>query len=391
MALDDIRYLLAPSDAWTWPKDDERLLGSFILTLGANSDFPELQIGGVVILGVNESRGNPSNPSCSLAAHEIRSWLGNLRVPEGCRAILDAGDIRQGDTIEDTYYAVRMALAEFIRAGQTVIVIGGSHDLTHACYMAYAELEQVTNVAVVDPLFDLGDSEQPLDSANFLSRMVLEQPNHLFNLSHIGHQSYHVSTSEVDLMKKLYFEAIRLGDVQADLEELEPTVRNADIVSIDLASIRYSDLPGNYRVSSNGFYGEEACRICRYAGLSDKVTVLGLFELTTEMDFRGQSAHLVAQMIWYFMQGHASRVGDTPIREDTSLNRYTVAMQDGEYPTVFYKSLVSDRWWMEVPYPSRKDSRYSRHVVVPCSYRDYKSACDDEIPDRWWQTYQKLI
>lgn len=391
MALDDIRYLFAPSDAWTWPTDQDRLLGAFISTLGENSSFPELRNGGIVILGVSESRGNLSNPSCSAAALEIRHWLGRLRVPDGCKAILDVGDIRPGATVDDTYYAVRIALAEFIRAGQTVIVIGGSHDLTHACYMAYSELEQVANVVVVDSSFDLGDSEQPLDSANFLSRMVLEQPNHLFNLSHIAHQSYHVSASEVDLMKKLYFEAIRLGDVQADLEEVEPTVRNADVVSIDLASVRFSDLPGNYRVSSNGLYGEEACRICRYAGLSDKVTVLGLFELTTAMDLSGQSAHLVAQMIWYFMQGHASRVGDTPISGDTTLTRFTVAMQDGEYPTVFYKSLVSDRWWMEVPYPSRKDSRYTRHVAVPCSYRDYLSACNDEVPDRWWQTYQKLI
>jgi formiminoglutamase len=43
-----------------------------------------------------------------------------------------------------------------------------------------------------------------------------------------------------------------------------------------------------------------------------------------------------------------------------------------------------------VPYPSVKGERYERHFMVPCGYSDYLQACKDEMPDRWWQTYQKL-
>ena len=67
-----------------------------------------------------------------------------------------------------------------------------------------------------------------------------------------------------------------------------------------------------------------------------------------------------------------------------------VNIQDGKNEVVFYKSDKSDRWWMDVPYPSHKKIKYERHVLVPCSYEDYKTACENEVPNRWWQTFQKL-
>ena len=50
----------------------------------------------------------------------------------------------------------------------------------------------------------------------------------------------------------------------------------------------------------------------------------------------------------------------------------------------------SDRWWMEIPYPPTKGLKFERHTLLPCSYKDYEMAVNNEIPDRWWQTYQKL-
>jgi len=56
---------------------------------------------------------------------------------------------------------------------------------------------------------------------------------------------------------------------------------------------------------------------------------------------------------------------------------------------IFVKSKKTDRWWMQVPYPTG-GSRNERSHLVPCSYEDYKIAVSGEMPDLWWRTYQKL-
>jgi formiminoglutamase len=171
---------------------------------------------------------------------------------------------------------------------------------------------------------------------------------------------------------------------------VEPIVRNADMVSVDISSIRHSDAPGNKNSVPNGFFGEEACQIVRYAGLSDKVSSIGFYEINPEMDDRGQTVHLVAQMIWCFIDGYYNRKKDFPIGDKSDYLKYRVSIQDNKHEIVFYKSKKSDRWWMDVPYPPGKNTRFERHHMVPCSYNDYQTAVKEEMPDRWWQTFQKL-
>ena len=165
-------------------------------------------------------------------------------------------------------------------------------------------------------------------------------------------------------------------------------IRNADIFTFDISAIRQSDAPGNAYASPNGFFGDEACQVARYAGMSDKLSSAGFYEVNPSRD-NGQTAHLTAQMIWYFIDGYYNRKKDMPVSNKSGFIKYNVALKQGEQELVFYKSKKSERWWMDVPYPSEK-ARYHRHHLVPCSYKDYETACSDEMPERWWQAFQKL-
>lgn len=237
---------------------------------------------------------------------------------------------------------------------------------------------------------DIGDADGDLNSQTYLGKIILHQPNYLFNFSNIGYQSYFVDTKALDLMTKLFFDSYRLGQVRANIEEVEPIVRNADILSFDISAIRQPDAPANNNSSPNGFYGEEACQIARYAGFSDKLSSIGFYETNPSLDNRSQTTHLVAQMIWYFIDGFYSRKKDFPIGDKTDYTKYSVILQEQKHELVFYKSNKSERWWMEVPYPPNKRIKYERHHLVPCSYSDYQTACNEDMPDRWWQTFQKL-
>lgn len=343
----------------------------------------------IAIIGVGEER-NSANEGCESAPNHVRKYLYRLVSFNSSTKIIDLGNLKIGATVNDTYFALSSILEDLMKQNVLPIIIGGSQDLTYANFLAYKNLEQTVNLVSVDSKFDLGEADEEINSRNFLTKIILHQPNFLFNYSNIGYQSYFIDKDQIELISKLYFDSYRLGHVQKNIEEVEPIVRNADILSFDISAIRQSEAPGNKNASPNGFYGEQACQISRYAGLSDKLTSVGFYEINPELDSNGQTAHSVAQMIWYFIDGYNNRKKDFPVGTRKSYLKYMVNIQEGKNEVVFYKSDKSERWWMDVPYPAHNKIKYERHLLVPCSYNDYKTACENEVPNRWWQTFQKL-
>lgn len=370
------------------------ILGEIIETFYTDGAFPSLENKQIALIGITEDRNAPQNEGCGLAPDYVRKYLYHLLQGPSKVEIADLGNIIAGNTPEDTYFAVKTVVAELIDNKIIPIIIGGSQDITYANYLAYESLGQIINIVAADSCFDLGLSEEEINNKSYLSKIIKHKPNYLFNYTNIGYQTYFTDQDAIDLMNKLFFDVYRLGIVRQNMEEVEPIVRNSDLFSFDMSSIRQSDAPGNFFASPNGFYGEEACQIARYAGLSDKLSSIGFYEYNPAFDNGEQTAHLVAQMIWYFIDGFANRKKDFPDRErkDSGMYiKYVVSIKEFTNEIVFYKSKISDRWWMEVPCPSGMQIKYDRQFLVPCSYKDYQAACEEEIPEKWWQVYQKFL
>ena len=365
-------------------------LGKTIKKFEDPENFPSLDGCLIAVIGVKEGRGSKYNESCDNGPDVIRKHLYKLWGLGNLFQIVDLGNIEPGHTIEDTYYALSSTIEYLVKLNILPVIIGGGQDLTFANYKGYQNLEQLVNLVSIDNNFNLGFIDDDLDAQTYLSKIILYQPNYLFNYSNVGYQTYFVDPAAVELMQKLFFDSYRLGLVRANMEQTEPIVRNADIVSFDISSVRKGDAPGNFYAGPNGFSGEEFCQIARYAGLSDKVSSVGFYEYNPEFDNRESTAHLISQAIWCFLEGVSQRKNDIPSSLDNNFLKYRVFLSDSKHEIVFYKSNKSDRWWMEVPYPNNK-SKYERHHLVPCSYADYQTACNEGMPDRWWQTYQKLI
>jgi formiminoglutamase len=366
-------------------------MGDLIKSYFPSNPFPEYHSADIAIIGVMEDRNAINNDGCAMAPDFIRNYLYPL-FP-GCFKpnIADLGNIKKGFSISDTYFALSSVVAELLELGIIPVILGGSQDLTFANYQAYQNLGQIINIVSVDSMFDIGKSENEMDSRSYLSSIILHQPNYLFNFANIGYQTYFVDQEALALMKNLMFDTNRLGIVHQNPEEAEPIIRNADVLSFDVSAIRFSDAPGNGNASPNGFYGEEACLFTRYAGLSDKLTSIGFYELNPKFDKNGQTSRLVAQMIWYFIDGFYNRFKDFPFKNEEDYAKYRVTISDHKEELVFYKSKKSDRWWMEIPLKSEFKIKFQRHYLVPCSYNDYQVACNNDIPDRWWMVYQKLM
>ena len=349
--------------------------------------FPDLENVKIAIFAVNEDRNSQNNFGCGEGLHAIRTKLYELFPGNWDTNIADLGTVEKGNQVSDTYFAVKEIIVSLIKRNIIPIIIGGGQDITYINYRAYDALEQSVNITTVDSRFDLGNLEEELTSQSYLSKIIMQEPNNLFNYCNVGYQTYFNSQEEISLLDNLFFDTYRLGEAKV-LENIEPAFRNSDIVSIDIGAVRQSEAPGNNNSSPNGFYGEEICAISRYAGLSDKVSSFGIYEYNSKHDNNDQTAHLIAQMIWYFIEGVNFRVKDYPFSGKENYQKFTILLEEDE-PLLFYKSNKSGRWWMEINILS--NNKYKRHALVPCTYKDYTDATKQVIPEKWYKAMRKMV
>ena len=352
------------------------------MVLHTSEDFPDLNKIKIAIIGVLDNRGDSKSIS-DVDLMAIRKEFYSLYPGNWEASIADLGDIAAGNLVEDTYFALKSVVSSLIKNKIIPIVIGGSQDLTYSMYRAYDELEQMVNLVAIDSKFDLGKESDPISSDSYLTKIILEEPNNLFNYCNIGYQTFYNSQEEIDLIEKLFFDAYRLGDVCNNLAIAEPVFRDADLVSLDLTSVKSSD-SGNFSTFiPNGFNGKEICALSRYAGISDKVTSFGIFNHNdTE-----QESVLMAQIIWYFIEGYHYRSNEYPFGSRENYLKYIVPSEDEEL--IFYKSDKTDRWWIEIPFIINGNNKLKRNTLLPCSHEEYLAACDQELPERWWKAQRK--
>lgn len=363
-------------------------LGEHIHSTNFSSE--DIEKNSVAILFVSEYRNSKivNNENASI---EIVKQLNKLQWGDWKKKVYLLGEILPGESASDTYAALKEVVFELIKSDVCPVIVGGSQDLTFAMYQAYEKLEQTVNLLSIDSHFDLGDPELPITDVAWLNKIILHQPNYLFNYANVGYQSYYVNAEERELFSKMYFDTIRLGEYYSDSTIVEPLARNSDLISFDLNSIRSSDYSGNSEKSPHGFYGEDACRIMRYSGISDKISSAGIFNFNSTDSSISLNANLIAQMIWYFIEGFNQRKEDYPKCNKKNYIKYRVNIDDFKDEILFYKSDKSSRWWIEVPYPNSDKSKFQRHLLVPCTYKVYQDALENEMPVLWWKTYQKLI
>ena len=362
-------------------------LGEKIQIHSHQEGFPDLENVQIAIFGVNEDRNSQDNFGCGEGLYAIRTKLYQLFPGNWDINIADLGTVEKGNQVSDTYFAVKEIIASLLKRNIIPIIIGGGQDITYINYRAYDALEQSVNITTVDSRFDLGNLEEELTSQSYLSKIIMQEPNNLFNYCNVGYQTYFNSQEEISLLDNLFFDTYRLGEAKV-LENIEPAFRNADIVSIDIGAVRQNEAPANNNSSPNGFYGEEICAISRYAGISDKVSSFGIYEYNSKHDNNDQTAHLIAQMIWYFIEGVNFRVKDYPFSGKENYQKFTVLLEDDE-PLLFYKSNKSGRWWIEINILS--NNKYKRHALIPCTYKDYTDATKQVIPEKWYKAMRKMV
>jgi formiminoglutamase len=332
----------------------------------------------IAIIGLNEYR--PSNILAKNTANTIRKYFYQLQCNNQRLKICDFGNLNNGAGLSDTYSALRDIFVYLYEHKIIPVFIGGNQITSYGIFAAYESMKMFVNLVSVDSKINIGNFDYCFDS--YLNKIIQSNSNYLFNFTNIGYQSYFQSKESLQILDSLFFEYHRLGNVRNNIHLFEPTLRDADYMCLSMNAIKQSDSPSSLNPSPNGLSGDEACQISRYAGLCDKLSAFGIFDLSDEHE---QSAHLAAQIMWYFIEGVSMRKNEFPGSNNPNIKKFIVNLNE-EHQLIFYKSSKTDRWWVEVPYMKIKE----RNMIVSCTYDDYLQACNHEIPDKWWKTYQKI-
>jgi formiminoglutamase len=351
-----------------------------------NQQIKDLKKFRIAILGVPDARNSP-NPGSAKGPDGIRQQLYRLSRIPGRTKIVDLGNMKRGTSFNDTLAGLTDVLNVLISENIFPVIIGGSSALVSAIDRCFSTQKTRYTLATVDSIIDFHPEKKEHDSFTYLNNILYSSKSYLHHFINIGYQTYLNDQQVINRLLKRKSELIRIGDVRQAIYLTEPLLRESDVAVFDISAVRQSDAPGTYRPSPNGFYGEEICLLSRYAGISDKLKVFGLFEVNPDNDTRFQTQGLAAQIVWFFLEGFSQKQYETPSLNESNTGRfirYHVRITDLEDDLIFVKSNVTDRWWMEIK-EKQGDIQY-----IACSHEDYLKANNNEVPDRWVRASDRL-
>jgi formiminoglutamase len=348
--------------------------------------LPSWKKASIALLGVPENRGHFGETSALHPANAVRKHLYSLFHTQKNYNIVDLGNLRLGEDLQQTYLRLSEVCEILLQHQVIPLIIGGSHDLTFAQYKAYEMLDKPIDVVNIDAKCDMeGNSEEAATS--HIHSLLMYHPNYLFSFTQMAYQSYLNDHKHIEILKKLGFDALSIGEMRNNFQETEPYIRNATMLSFDLAALKQTHLPLKNGGLPFGLSCEEACQLTWYAGLNEKLSSIGFYGYQPQYDLNEQIAFALATMIWYFIEGFYYRKGEN-VWSAASHTKYIVPIEKTTESLVFYKGNLSEKWWLEVPLalPNKTESKTK---IVPCSYQDYLAALQGEIPDRWIKAMQR--
>lgn len=336
----------------------------------------------IAILGIADAR-HSANKGIAQFPDAVRPHLMGLRTLSKSLRILDLGNVL-GNTVDDRYCAIEDVLSVLISNNVFPILIGGSQDYTIPLCGAIKKLNNAFRLSVVDAKIDWVHPDKDYSADGFLGLLCSDEKRKPYDLSLVGVQKYLYSQFQEDQIINNAYDILRLGQIkQHGMKAAEPWLRDADVISFDFTGVKQNDQPGQNGVMPNGFNGDEFCQMAWYAGLSDKLSAIGFFNLDVEKDIDLQGVGLGAQCIWHALEGFSLRYNDYPVKELDSYRQYIVHLDDYEVDIKFFNNPINDRWWVEVPGEGNEKG------IVACSRYEFEEASKNDIPERWFRFIRK--
>jgi formiminoglutamase len=347
-------------------------IGSVIQKYDTN--FPELTSGKTALLTVVEELGQYDAVRAALYSLVAHTGLSNK--------LIDLGDMLTGETPADTYAAIQYVSKTLRAEGITTIVLGTDTNQGEAMYKSFdGEQKQIEATLI--------SSHLPLLEYELLNRICSLEPNYLGQLNVLGFQAHYIPLKAMDMLENLNFGHQRLGQLKNRIEDSELYLRNSDLVLFNLNAMKHMEAPAQNAIQPNGLNSDEACQLARYSGMSDANTAFGIFGFLNSKNDSLLTSELIAQIIWYYIDGVLGRMNDTPASHSEFIKYRCDFSENEDTPLLFLKSKRTARWWMQVEHPGYPENN-KMDLIIPCSYEDYVEAANGEMPARYFRAIKRV-
>ena len=380
----ELHYYLEPS-LKNWHKrpgfSDNEALGDMVDFFDGAEDWFDKHEFDIAIIGVPNVKG-ASKDTFETVPGEIRYWLYGLRRITGPLRIADLGNVR-GQTLNDRYQAME-EVVEYLNANNVwIVVIGGSQDFTVPLSRGLKKSSDIFDIAIADALVDVDPGEKDFSADTFIHKLGEESNGKLDKVTVLGAQHYFLAPGQEDYMARQHYPVFRLRELKGDqIGRTEPVLRDASLFSFDFCAIEApTDL--GFGMNPFGFSGAEACRMFWYAGASERMQAIGLFNVSVSAE-EGFRTSLGALLIWHALEGTSARCGDYPRRSIEDYQYKVVYIDDYDQNLRFFHNPENNRWWLEVPW-------HHGSKIIACHESDYDNAVMKEIPEIWWLYFFKTV
>jgi len=301
----------------------------------------------------------------------IRQYFYKYSNPFSGTDIFDLGNLKHDGTVTNINAGISEILLTLSEYNASFIILGSSGININEGLVNGLNFKKI-NHSLVSPFVNL--------ESDSLIHLLNKKKKH-FHSGFIASQAFLNNTLDAQLLSETFNTTLSLGQIRSNIENCEPILRQADIFEFDLRSIKHSEFTQSEIKLPNGLTNHEACAICRYAGISNNIMVHYFSNFALETQQESEQMQL-AQMIWYTIQGIHSKFNDHPNVQSRNFNVFKCTGENAE-EMIFIQSIISDRWWMQVP--QLKEKKKVAPQFIGCTLQDYEIAKDGFVPEIWYR------
>lgn len=273
----------------------------------------------IVILGCPQDEGvrrNGGRVGTAEAPDKVREQFYKLTTNGVRRRAFDLGDVLLGSCLEETHDTLTAVVAQVLRDGKRLIVLGGGNDISYADGVAMAEVFGAGSwIGVsIDSHLDVRVADERNSGTPY--RQLLEE-GHLLpeQFYEVGYQSHLCSPVYFNYIRDLGVNRISLellhSREEADIE-LKESIREKFIghsesmntfFGFDMDAVRSADAPGTSAPSPLGLKGSEFIQLVEYAASLANTKIIEFSEMNPRFDIDDRTAKLVAIGMHRFCTG----------------------------------------------------------------------------------------
>ena len=306
-----------------------------------------------------------------LESEKFRTRFYSLHYGDWKQKIIDLGKFNYGHSIEDSNFALKEITKKLSGLGIFIICIGGNSSLLNVVSESLSENNNYLNIVSVDKILGIDSETNEISNTNYISHLIQSDNLKLNFFCNLGYLRHLNSFYKIELLRKIKFDMLSLGDLRFEFSEAEPIMRDSHIVNFNLESLKSNAI--NFKLTSpNGLTAFEACNLSRYAGISSSMKIVCFNNVKSTIECNS----VLSEMIWYFIEGYNNRYDDNFLNESDFIYYY-VEVEGHNFK--FYKNKISKRWWVE--YISEGIISIDKDII-PCSENDYKLSQNSIISER---------